>query len=188
MARIIRCVLFLAILALSTGSAMAADTISPESLYPLAVGNSWKFTGNLLGQSQKMEVTITAKDGRWFLDNAGGSFTFDSKGLRDKKRYLIKSPVKAGETWLSVVSITSTEHFEITTTGRKVVVKAGTFENCVQVRGRNRIDKTHDFITEWTYAPNVGMVKIDTFILKSDGKYVPQGQLELESYNIVKKP
>jgi hypothetical protein len=155
-----------------------------RSLYPLAVGNQWTYKGTLLGQAQESRVTIVKNEGPVFIDDRGGRLMFDREGLRDAKRYLLKAPATTGTSWMSVTSLTSTERFEIVDDTRRAVVPAGTFEKCVFVRALNKIDARKDMVTEWTYAPGVGIVRIETFIQLSGRELVRQGLLELSAYSL----
>ena len=171
------------------GPTAAVAKYSKEEIaryYPLAVGNTWLYKGALLNQPVQNRVTITRVDGAVYADDKGGQLLVDDEGLRDRKRYLLKGPIKKGVTWMSVASIASVERFEIVEAGRLVKVGAGSFDGCVIVRGKNKIDAHKDFVTEWTYAPGVGIVRIETFLLKEGKDYVPQGQLELSAYELRK--
>jgi hypothetical protein len=89
---------------------------------------------------------------------------------------------------MSVASVSSVERFELIDAGRSVKVEAGAFDGCVVVRGKNRIDASKEFVTEWTYAPGVGLVRIHTFLLKEGKEYTPQGQLELSAFELKADP
>ncbi|MFA6034379.1 MAG: hypothetical protein WC889_15875 [Myxococcota bacterium] len=153
--------------------------------YPMAVGNSWTYRGTLLHQVQEKTVSVVSAEGPWFVDSTGARLGWDAEGLRDGKRYLLRGPASTGNSWMSVLSLTSTERYEITATGVKAKTAAGTFEGCLTVRGSNRIDPKREFVTEWTYAPGVGIVLIETFVLTGGKDYTPQGRLELVSYRVV---
>ena len=80
--------------------------------------------------------------------------------------FIIKSPVRAGTTWE-----TAAGRFEITGLSGSVVVPAGAFEGCLEVRFRAHNGQA---ATVTSYAPGVGMVRRDeTFTifggLGSDG-------------------
>ena len=109
----------------------------------------------------------------------------DSGGLRDQMRYMLAEPVKRGTAWSSTVSVSSTEHYEITDTGFDATVPAGTFHDCVTVRGSNPVSKTREMIVEWTYAPAVGIIRFATSMRDGD-RTIPQGKVELKSYKLAK--
>jgi hypothetical protein len=168
----------------AAAAAAGFDPAEVAHYYPLAVGNTWTYKGKLLGQTSERRVTVVRKNGPVYADDQQGEFMLDGEGVRDRKRYLIKGPIAKGNKWMSVASVSSVEHFEITDTGRSVSVAAGRFEGCVVVRATNRIDASKDFVTEWTYAPGVGLVKMENFILRNKKEYVPQGEFELSAYEI----
>jgi hypothetical protein len=66
-----------------------------------------------------------------------------------------------------------------------VTTQAGTFANCVLVRGTNRIDQTRSLVLEWTFAPEVGIVRFGSAMVEG-GKSIPQVVTELKSYKLVK--
>lgn len=170
--------------AAAVADAVKAPAGAAAKFYPLAVGNSWTYKGRLLGQPAQNRVTVTKKEGAVFFDDKGGQMMNDADGLRDRKRYLLKDPLRRGASWMSVASVSSVERFEIIDTGRSVKVEAGVFDGCIVVRGKNRIDPSKEFVTEWTYAPGVGLVRIQTFLLKEGKEYVPQGQFELSAFEL----
>ena len=159
------------------GTARASD------YQPLAIGNRWTYRGTMGGQTVEKSITILGIDQGFFVDDAGGRLKIDRDGLRDDKRYLLKDPVTRGGKWMAVVSPVSTERYEITETGVTVETPAGKFERCVVVRAVNRIDGTKQLENEWTYAPGVGIVKIESK-LRDGGQLIPQALVELVSHRL----
>ncbi len=180
--RLALCALFLlAGCATTSGTAGPAAKHRVAELQPLAVGNSWTYVGKMMGQPLERTITITGfKDG-FYVDDANGRLAVDGEGLRDDKRYLLKEPLRQGATWTSIVSVASTERYEVIDAGFTVSVPAGTFSDCIQVRGINRIDKMRELRTDWTYAPGVGIVRLATTAKVGD-KELPQGVLELREF------
>ncbi len=62
-------------------------------------------------------------------------------------------------------------------------VPAGTFENCIRVESRNRKDEQRTLVNELTFAPAVGIVRIE-LTLESGGKRVPQSVFELKQFTV----
>ncbi len=150
-----------------------------EQYYPLGIGYTWVYKGKFLGQPVEKKITIEKKEGSFFIDNTGAMLMHDQDGLRDNKRYLIKSPIKKGNKWISIVSKDSTERYEIIQTDVKVKYKDEIVKNCIKVRSTNRIDADKDMVAEWIYAPGIGMVNFSTFILKNKKDWEPQGSFDL---------
>lgn len=178
--------------AVLAGAALAACATPPPSApeaearvdtyYPLAVGNSWFYKGAYLGQAGTREVLITGRADGFFQDNQGGELLVDSLGLRDRKRYLLRAPIKKGTAWTNVTAISSVERYEITEVGFVDAVDAGRFENCVRVRATNRLDARTELVNELTYAPHVGLIRIQT-TARIEGKgEVPQVSMELVKF------
>lgn len=150
---------------------------------PLAIGNRWTYRGTMLGQPVERTITILGIEDGYFVDDAGGRMKVDQDGLRDDKRYLLKSPVAVGQKWMAVLSVTSTEHYEVTSVSATVTTPKGTFENCAVVKGTNRIDADKTLVSEWTYAPGVGIVKMATS-LKNGDDVIPQATIELADVRV----
>ncbi len=158
-----------------------------EEYYPLAIGNRWTYEATFLGEKSEQVIEIVKVDEEgFFADSAGNQLRFDAFGLRDPKRYLLRAPLEQGQTWNSVVSVSSMERYQVAAVGAPCPVPAGDFKGCVKVEGRNRVDQKNTMIIEWTFAPKVGLVRIDT-TLESEGKRIPQTKLLLKAYS-VKEP
>jgi hypothetical protein len=150
--------------------------------YPLAVGNRWTYVVN--GRAEKrVEVKILKEEGGFFHDSQGGQLTVDSFGIRDQKRYLLRSPVETGRTWTNVVSVSSTERYQILQAGSSCESPAGVFQDCVQVEGRNRVDAETTLVNTFTFAAGVGLVRIQVDA-EQKGRRIPQTWLELASFQV----
>lgn len=155
--------------------------LSPSAYYPLAVGNSWTY--QLLGQEHRETIQIVGRDGPWFLDDHKGRLRTDGEGVRDRDRYLLRAPLKAGAKWSAVENLV-VQRFEVTATEVSAVTRAGTFLHCVRVRNAQPLDKNQgSFVTEWTYAPKVGLVQLRQETIGPTGKAVQQTSLELVAYS-----
>lgn len=158
---------------------------APESIaayYPLAVGNQWTY--RLDGRDDKpVTVEIVKEQDGYFLDNQGGQLSVDAFGLRDPKRYLLRGPLEAGRGWNNVVSVSSTERYQLVQVGFACQVPAGSFQNCVSVEGRNRVDAQTTLVNTMTFAAGVGLVRVDV-ATEHAGKRVPQTELELTKFKV----
>jgi hypothetical protein len=158
------------------------DSARLGDYYPLAVGNTWSYVVN--GRSEKrVDVKILKEEDGFFHDSQGGQLMVDSFGIRDQKRYLLRGPVEPGRTWTNVVSVSSTERYEILQAGVTCESRAGVFQDCVQVEGRNRVDADTTLINTFTFAPGVGLVRIQVEAERA-GRRIPQTWLELTSYQV----
>jgi hypothetical protein len=188
-------VLVTALAAVSAGCAMfgggkpSSDwkPLEPSAYYPLAVGNSWTYSANVLGNHAEDTITIVKQDFGWFVDDHKGRLKVDAYGLRDDKRYLIREPLAVGKTWTSIVSVQSVEKAKIVGVDDSITVLAGVFDHCLTVEITNRQDDTHTLVNRTTYAPNVGIVKIQV-ALDAEGKLTPQSDVELVSYKVAPPP
>ncbi|RYZ33313.1 MAG: hypothetical protein EOO71_42275 [Myxococcaceae bacterium] len=158
---------------------------APESVaeyYPLAVGNQWTYRLDKRDDKPVTVEIVKEQDG-YFLDNQGGQLTVDAYGLRDPKRYLLRGPLEAGRGWNNVVSVSSTERYQLVQVGFACQSPAGSFPNCLSVEGRNRVDAKTTLVNTMTFAAGVGLVRVDV-ATEQDGKRVPQTELELVSFKV----
>ena len=162
------------------------SALTAADFHPLAIGNRWTYRGAMAGQSLERSVTIRGVEQGFFVDDANGRLKVDAEGLRDDKRYLLKNPVARGQRWMAVLSVTSTERYEIVETGLTIDTPRGRFENCVQVRAQNRIDADRALESEWSYAPGVGIVRMETR-LRDGERVIPQALIELTDFRIEKQ-
>lgn len=162
---------------------------APQSVaeyYPLAVGNRWTYLVN--GRAEKpVDVEILKEEDGYFHDSQGGQLRVDGFGIRDPKRYLLRGPLEVGQSWTNVVSVSSTERYQIIQAGVPCEVPAGSFQNCVRVEARNRVDQGTTLVGSWTYAPGVGLVRLE-MTAERNGQRIPQTFLELKSYRVRKLP
>ncbi len=165
----------------STGSVVQGP--SPAEYYPLQIGNHWTYQTHFLGESRRTEVKIERQADGFFVDSTGAQLMVDGYGVRDQKRYLLRSPLEVGKGWTNVVSVSSVEHYQVLEVGQPCEVPAGKFESCVKVEGRNRVDAHTTLVNELTFARGVGLVRLEVFA-QTPSKRIPQTQLELVEYAI----
>jgi hypothetical protein len=162
---------------------------TPARFFPLAVGNEWTWEDQSpqlpperRGSLRTVRITERTADG-FYRDNERGELRAGVDCVRDRVRQLLCAPLVVGTSWKSVVSVSSTERYEIAAVGEAVTTPAGTFRGCVRVRAVNRAGAGTDLVNEITYAPGVGPVRIETFVVK-DGAAAPQLRALLRSYRI----
>ncbi len=159
---------------------------APAEFFPLAIGNSWTYLDRSpqqqTGTHHTIRIVKREADG-YYVDDQGGALRADEDCLHDRSRRLLCKPIQAGNSWTSVISPSITERYRIAATGEKVTVAAGTFAGCVRVRSQARVEGTEQ-IAELTYAPGVGLIRLETFSV-AEGGAVPQVRGELESFRIV---
>jgi hypothetical protein len=56
----------------------------------------------------------------------------------------------------------------------------------VVVRNQQPLAKKGSFVTEWTYAPSVGMVQLVTSTLDAQGRQQEQTRLQLVAYRVAR--
>jgi len=150
-----------------------------RTYYPLAVGNSWTY--EVAGKRET--ITIVGRDGPWFIDDHRGRLRYESDGVRDSDRYLLRSPLTSGAQWSAVENLV-VQRFEVVAMDASAVTEAGTFTRCAVVRNEQPIKTGGKFVTEWTYAPKVGMVELVTSTVDAKGKQTEQTRLQLVAYRV----
>ncbi len=158
----------------------------PTHFFPLAVGNQWTWTDSSpqvgAGAPKQRTVRIVSRDADgYYVDDARGALKVAHGCIQDRVRRILCTPFEVDRSWISIVSETSTERYQIAATGLDAVVPAGRFEGCILVRASNRAGDGAEVILETTYAPGVGPVRIETYALL-DGRKVPQVKAELASH------
>ena len=101
----------------------------------------------------------------------------------DADRYLLRAPLVAGSTWTAVDNLV-VQQFELSAVDVTLVTPSGRFEHCVVVRNDGPLPNGARFVTEWTYAPGVGLVALRTFRTNAQGKETTQTSLTLVSYRL----
>jgi hypothetical protein len=188
----VRTLLPLAALASACARAPAtppARAQTPAEFFPLAVGNEWVYRDespalppDRQGATRTVRILERTPDG-YYRDNERGELRADPDCLHDRARRLLCAPIAPGKSWASVVSVSSTERYEIAAVGETVATPAGKFDGCVRVRAHNRASPSTDHVLEITYAPGVGPVRIETAVVV-DGKVNPQVRAVLERYRV----
>jgi len=189
-----RLALALPLLALASACAHApaaplSASASPPAYFPLAVGNEWtwedqspQLPAGRRGALRTVRITERTADG-FYRDNERGELRAGPDCVRDRVRQLLCGPLVVGTSWKSVVSVSSTEKYEISGAGEVVTTPAGTFRDCVRVRAVNHAAAATDLVNEITYAPGVGPVRIETFVVVN-GAAAPQLRALLRSYKV----
>jgi hypothetical protein len=159
----------------------------PADFFPLAVGNEWvwddvspQLPAGGRPSARTVRIVERTADG-FFRDNERTELRADGECVRDRLRRLLCAPLAVGSGWKSVVSVSSTERFEIVGVGERIETPAGRFDGCVRVRGHNRAGPTTEHVVELTYAPGVGPVRLETWALV-DGVAAPQVRAVLRSF------
>jgi hypothetical protein len=162
---------------------------APADFFPLAIGNEWVYRdespalpAERRGTPRTVRIVERTSDG-YFRDNERGELRADADCLHDRSRRLLCAPLEKGRTWSSVVSVSSTERYEIAGVDEVVETPAGRFGGCVRVRAHNRAAPGADHVLEITYAPGVGPVRLETFAV-IEGKAAPQVRAVLQTYRV----
>lgn len=165
-------------LALSTGTGFKKffhlDPLRDvAAYYPLAVGNRWVYIDST---GTEHEEILSDHIGEFFYnprtrlgtayDPEGIKQAVFHKGVPRSSWFILKLPIRTGAIWSSEDLL-----YEIASTSRTVLVRAGSFRDCVEVRVRhkrefvsNREKGTVEAVLTITFAPGVGPVEWRTTI------------------------
>ena len=149
--------------------------------YPLAVGNSWTYAES--GAEKRETIQIIGRDGPWYLDDHRGRLRYESDGVRDTDRYLLRTPLTEGAKWSAVENLV-VQRFEVVSLDASLVTQAGTFTRCAVIRNEQPLKQGGKFVTEWTYAPKVGLAQIATSTIDSKGRQQEQTKLQLVAFHV----
>jgi hypothetical protein len=155
-----------------------------ESYYPLAVGNSWTYETRFGKRVERNTVTIVGEEGGYFHDDQRGRLTFDADGLRDPSRYLIRRPLRRGASWRSIVDVGKSNRFDIVDTSARVTVPAGTFHDVLVVRGIDDSVPGGEMEIVSSYAPGVGLIRVEQTMIVGKAERIPQMTISLVSYRL----
>jgi hypothetical protein len=156
----------------------------PALYYPLAVGNSWTYQVTDGSGAHKDTIRIVGRDGPWFIDDHRGRLRVDAEGVRDADRYLLRAPLESGARWSAVENLI-VQRFEVVSTTAEATTRAGAFAGCAVVRNEQPLPRGQGrLVTEWTYAPRVGLAQLRTQTVAASGAAQDQVRLELVAYQL----
>jgi hypothetical protein len=176
-----RLALLLVLCACKTAPATRSAAAAAAAYYPLAVGNSWTYAQS--GAEKRETIQIIGRDGPWFIDDHRGRLRYESDGVRDSDRYLLRTPLSAGARWSAVENLV-VQRFEVVSLDASLVTQAGTFTRCAVIRNEQALKQGGKFVTEWTYAPKVGLAQIATSTIDAKGRQQEQTKLLLVAYHV----
>lgn len=157
--------------------------VGAADFYPMIIGAKWTYEVNLLGEKRVIDVSMLRQGADGFMeDSTGAQLLADAYGVRDQKRYLLRNPIEGGTKWTNVVSVSSVEHYEILAANQPCEAPAGKWEGCVVVESKNRVEEGKTLVNEMTFAPGVGIVRLET-VLEAGGKRIPQSTLLLQKFS-----
>lgn len=155
----------------------AAD---PRAYLPLAVGAEWTYEAKGGGKTSRDTIRIVGRDGAWFLDDHRGRIRYEADGVRDRDRYLLRAPLVPGRGWTAVENLV-VQRFEVAAVDARLTVPAGTYEKVLVIRNDQALPNGVRYVTEWSYAPGVGLVSLRTSTL-SGGRTQEQTSLQLVGF------
>ena len=135
-----------------------------EPYFPLKVGNTWKYrsTGGFAKKARFYSVTITAKKGNVYLGKRRRRrYQWTSHGLTTGRQYLLKYPIRVGETWDvdwspkgQMARLLSRGKIKIMAVNAKVHVSGKVYSPCIVTKNSSGFSGTWAY-----YCKGVGLVK-----------------------------
>lgn len=173
------------LLSCATAPRPAASGPELTPYVPLEVGHAWTYAVRFPGQTGERTIRIVSRDDEgFFVDDAGGAFRVTPAGLRDRQRYLIRTPIEVGRTWSAVVSASAVEHYTLVSAGKPCSARAGRFSDCLVVEARIRRDPQVTLRSRFTWARGVGLVEVNTAVLHATRGELPQTEQSLLRYQL----
>ena len=167
----------------------ATAAVQARDYYPSsAEGAVWRYQLTPSKNDERLEVLVERRDQQGFyVDNQGGRVAPRTDGLFDGTRFLLADPVVSGHTWSAKPKGQPVEHYEIVGVAHTAKVVAGTFDDCVTVKGTM---PTKDpgtgaegtLIVQWIWARNVGLIRVEQLVQFGSGAPVSTGVMELEAF------
>ncbi len=173
-----------------------ADDVS--AYFPMKVGNLWEYKGTGNEYAAYTQEVLYQKDNKYqiMISNGGTVMAnvyevskdkivntyreaenYNNKNVLNKKTNLnivmIQLPIKVGSKWTS-----EENNYEIMDINKKVIVPAGTFEDCIAVK---EVFKEGSSYQIFYYKKDIGLIKSEFFTDQQDII-----SSELESYKINK--
>ncbi len=174
----------------SSGGATVEDDLPPaydaeaRDYAPMAVGASWTYETDVLGDTTKgqIQIRIVDKYKGFYRDSAGAEYRHTAYGLRDRIRYLIRNPLRVGSKWKATLSTAAVEHYTIESVGEPCDTKAGRFEDCLVVTAYQRRNDREVQHVSYTWVRSVGLVRVLVEgEIKGRGRF-KQSELSLTRY------
>lgn len=182
----VRASLCLLVLAAACAHSEKQGSKSPAELHavdyaPLRVGATYVYDMQF-GQTGEMTVQFVGEKDGYVVDSRNGAFRHTPEGLRDRDRYLIKHPIAPGTKWKIITGPSAVENYEIVSAGEQCSSAAGKFADCLVVHSWIPAnDKVTIHIT-WSWARDIGLVKVETAAeIRGQGR-VPQTKQSLKHY------
>lgn len=169
--------------ACATSGTPTAPPAVAEDYAPLRVGASWTYSMWFQGQTGERTVTVTGQKDGYFIDTERARLKHTPEGLRDPARFLIRNPVEAGQAWKAIVSASAVERYTILSVGEPCTSEAGAFLDCLVVEASLRQNTDVVLRNRFTWARDVGLVKIETEA-EIKGKREPQTRQSLIHYRL----
>ena len=145
-------------------------------------GTSWIYRATLLGEKRDLEIKITEKNDKFLTDNKGQKYIKDEKGYKNGFFYLIKYPLKKGNTWI----IKSKEQIKVATiedTAYTFNFEGEKIKNCLKISYINALEDSSRNIVIRYFCPGLWLVKMETYYESPEGIATKQSDFTLKSFS-----
>lgn len=129
---------------------------------PFELGATWTYAVEILGDTSKdpVRIRIVDKVDGYYRDSANAEYRHTPSGLRDRKRYLIRNPLRVGQKWKATLSPTAVENYTIESVGEPCETSAGPFDDCLVVNVIQRRKEGEVQHTTFTWVRGVGLARV----------------------------
>jgi len=142
--------------------------LTPERLYPLALGSAWSYDVDAGDGEQVLAITRVVEAGPGYAGVLGGEgvrrYELRPDGLYQTALggYLLKAPITANASWDAGRGVTA----RVAETAVAVETGAGSFSGCVRVVEEGAPSGA---VVRTTYCPDVGPVEVESRIVLDHG-------------------
>jgi hypothetical protein len=145
-----------------------AQALTPERLYPLALGSAWSYDVDAGDGESVLAITRVVEAGPGYAGVLGGEgvrrYELRPDGLFQSALggYLLKAPIAANATWDAGRGITA----RVAETALAIETAAGRFTGCVRVIEEGAASGA---VVRTVYCPDVGPVEVESRIVLDHG-------------------
>jgi hypothetical protein len=162
-----------------------ASALTPERLYPLALGSAWSYDVDAGDGEAVLAITRVVEAGKGYAGVLGGEgvrrYELRPDGLYQTALdgYLLKAPITVNASWPAGRGVTA----RVAEMAVAVETAAGRFKDCVRVVEEGAASGA---VVRTTYCPDVGPVEVESRIVLDHGTV--QVIARLRGYRIGAEP
>jgi hypothetical protein len=160
--------------------------LSAKDYYPLEAGTVWVYQAKYLGEARTRTVVMGPTQDGFHVDDQGGKFIYDGEGLRDESRYLLREPLREGQSWSSVAALGVTEKYTVIKAQAACKTTTLHFDDCIEVKGTLPAQNGASLENSMWFARGTGLVRMETVLVRGETR-TKQVEMQLSEFKPVAK-